>query len=152
MGHSRYDYGKTSLMLAAGATALLVASQAQAQTRKFDVPAQPAATGIPQFGKQADLQILAPQAVVKGKRVNACTAPIRCRTGCRACCRAATWSWSPTTAAPRCWARSPRPTGLDRARRLAQETAPTSPRPPTSKAPRSRRWWSPASAPAWAAP
>jgi iron complex outermembrane receptor protein len=71
MGHSRYDYSKTSLMLAAGATALLVASQVQAQTRKFDVPAQPAATGIPQFGKQADLQILAPQAVVKGKRVSA---------------------------------------------------------------------------------
>jgi TonB-dependent receptor len=71
MGHSRYDYSKTSLMLAAGATALLVGTQVQAQTRKFDVPAQPAATGIPQFGKQADLQILAPQAAVKGKRVSA---------------------------------------------------------------------------------
>jgi TonB-dependent receptor len=58
-------------MLAAGVTALLVGSQVQAQTRKFDVPAQPAATGIPQFGKQADLQILAPQAVVKGRRVSA---------------------------------------------------------------------------------
>ncbi len=71
MGYPRHDYAKTSLMLAAGATALLVGAQAHAQTRKFDVPAQSAATGIPQFGQQADLQILAPQAVVKDKRVNA---------------------------------------------------------------------------------
>ncbi|WP_235524429.1 TonB-dependent receptor [Caulobacter sp. Root655] len=58
-------------MLAAGVGALLAASQGHAQTRQFNVAAQPAATGIPQFGKQADLQILAPQAAVQGKRVNA---------------------------------------------------------------------------------
>jgi len=81
MGRSRYGYDKTSLMLAAGATALLVASQAQAQARKFDVAAQPAATGIPQFGKQADLQILAPQAAVKDKRVNAVQGSYSVRDG-----------------------------------------------------------------------
>jgi TonB-dependent receptor len=70
MGYSRYHYGKMSLMAAAGVSALLVSAQAQAQTRKFDIAAQPAATGIPQFGKQADLQILAPQDAVRGKRVN----------------------------------------------------------------------------------
>ena len=71
MGFPRHDYAKTTLMLAAGASALLVASQGYAQTRQFNVAAQPAATGIPQFGKQADLQILAPQTAVQGKRVNA---------------------------------------------------------------------------------
>jgi len=71
MGYPRYVYGKSALMLAAGAAAVLASSQAQAQARKFDIPAQAAATGIPQFGKQADLQILAPQAAVQGKRVNA---------------------------------------------------------------------------------
>src|SRR3954467_1386681 len=71
MGRSRYGYNKTSLMLAAGANGLLGAGHAPPQARKFSIPAQPAVTGIPQFGKQADLQILAPQAVVKGKRVNA---------------------------------------------------------------------------------
>lgn len=62
---------KSCLMLAAGATAVLAAASAHAQVRKFDVPEQPAATGIPQFGKQAELQILAPQGAVQGKRVNA---------------------------------------------------------------------------------
>lgn len=62
---------KSYLMLAAGATALLAASGAHAQVRKFDVAEQAAATGIPQFGKQAELQILAPQGAVQGKRVNA---------------------------------------------------------------------------------
>ena len=62
---------KSYLMLAAGATAVLAAASAQAQVRKFDVAEQPAVTGIPQFGKQAELQILAPQGAVQGKRVNA---------------------------------------------------------------------------------
>src|SRR3989338_9604433 len=62
---------KSYLMPAAGAPAVLAAASAQAQGRKFDVAEQPAVTGIPQFGKQAELQILAPQGAVQGKRVNA---------------------------------------------------------------------------------
>ena len=71
MRTSLRTYEKSCLMLAAGASALLFASGAYAQVRKFDVREQSAATGIPQFGKQAELQILAPQSAVAGKRVNA---------------------------------------------------------------------------------
>jgi TonB-dependent receptor len=62
---------RTYLMLATSAVTLMVAGGAQAQVRKFDVPAQPAVTGVPQFGKQAETQILAPQGALQGKRVNA---------------------------------------------------------------------------------
>ncbi|PZQ46176.1 MAG: TonB-dependent receptor, partial [Phenylobacterium zucineum] len=71
MRTSLRTYEKSCLMIAAGASALLAASGVHAQVRKFDVREQSAATGIPQFGKQAELQILAPQSAVAGKRVNA---------------------------------------------------------------------------------
>ena len=65
---SRY---RSCLMLAASTATMMGAAEAQAQARRFDVPAQPAVTGIPQFGKQAETQILAPQSAIQGKRVNA---------------------------------------------------------------------------------
>jgi len=62
---------RSYLMLATSAATLIVAAGAQAQVRRFDVPAQPAVTGIPQFGKQAETQILAPQSAIQDKRVSA---------------------------------------------------------------------------------
>ena len=62
---------RSYLMLATSAVTLMVAAGAEAQVRKFDVPAQPATTGIPLFGKQAETQILAPQSAIQGQRVSA---------------------------------------------------------------------------------
>ena len=42
-----------------------------AQTKAFDVPEQAAAQGIPQFGKQAGIQILASATTLEGKRTKA---------------------------------------------------------------------------------
>ncbi len=39
---------------------LVLATPAFAQTRHFDIAAQPAASGVAQFGMQAGLQIVAP--------------------------------------------------------------------------------------------
>jgi outer membrane receptor protein involved in Fe transport len=62
-------------MLACGAAAvaLALASGACAQTRTFDVPAQEAVRSIPEFARQAGLQIVAPASRLRGVR----TAPIR---------------------------------------------------------------------------
>ncbi|HLG86855.1 MAG TPA: TonB-dependent receptor [Alphaproteobacteria bacterium] len=49
----------------------IFAPAASAQTRSFDVPAQDASTGIPEFARQADIQILADEAAVRGKRTAA---------------------------------------------------------------------------------
>jgi TonB-dependent receptor len=56
-------------------TAALVCSlaspvQATAQVRRFDVPAQPARSGIPQFAHQAGIQILASGPITDGVTVN----------------------------------------------------------------------------------
>lgn len=56
-------------------TAALVCSlaspvQATAQVRRFDVPAQPARTGIPQFAHQAGIQILASGPITDGVTIN----------------------------------------------------------------------------------
>lgn len=48
-------------LLCGGAAAVAcVGAQAQAQARRFDVPAQPAVTAIPEFARQAQIQIVAP--------------------------------------------------------------------------------------------
>lgn len=49
-------------MLSCGAAAIVLsaASFAQAEVRRFDIPAQPAVTAIPEFARQAQLQIVAP--------------------------------------------------------------------------------------------
>lgn len=53
--------------------ALVLATPAFAQTRHFDIAAQPAASGVAQFGMQAGLQIVAPAARLRGKSVHAVT-------------------------------------------------------------------------------
>jgi iron complex outermembrane receptor protein len=47
------------------------AEVAHAQIKDFDVPAQSATTGIPQFGRQAGIQILVAEKLVHGKRTAA---------------------------------------------------------------------------------
>jgi iron complex outermembrane receptor protein len=46
---------------------------AQAQTKDFNVPAQSATTGIPEFARQAGIQILVSETLVRGKRTAAVT-------------------------------------------------------------------------------
>jgi iron complex outermembrane receptor protein len=48
---------------------------AQAQTKDFNVPAQSATTGIPEFARQAGIQILVSEPLVRGKRITAVTGP-----------------------------------------------------------------------------
>ena len=61
----------TCLMLALLGLASLQRAQAQAKT--FNVPAQPATTGIPEFARQAGIQILVSEPLVRGKRIAAVT-------------------------------------------------------------------------------
>src|ERR1700722_16434858 len=46
---------------------------AEAQTKNFNVPAQSATTGIPEFARQAGIQILVSEPLVRGKRIAAVT-------------------------------------------------------------------------------
>src|SRR5580692_5347544 len=48
-------------------------SLAQAQRKDFNVPAQSATTGIPEFARQAGIQILVSETLVHGKRTAAVT-------------------------------------------------------------------------------
>jgi TonB-dependent receptor len=57
---------KNVLLATAVATALASAPPAMAQQRKFEVPAQPAVTAIPELARQAQLQIIAPAGSLKG--------------------------------------------------------------------------------------
>lgn len=70
-----YLFGQTiQPRLMAGTAAVVMAAMAvpaaAAQNRAIDVPAQPAARGIPAFAKQAGVQILASGALVQAKRTN----------------------------------------------------------------------------------
>jgi iron complex outermembrane receptor protein len=60
----------TFLMVLVAVAALQIA---QAQTRDFKVPAQSATTGIPEFARQAGIQILVSETLVRGKRIAAVT-------------------------------------------------------------------------------
>ncbi len=55
----------------AAVVCMVQAGSALAQTRTFDVPAEPAAQGIPQFGQQAGIQVLSSAKAVAGKQTNA---------------------------------------------------------------------------------
>ena len=57
--------------MAAPAALCGIASPAQAQTRSFDVAAQPAASGIPELARQADVQIMVSERATQGKSINA---------------------------------------------------------------------------------
>src|SRR3546814_17757208 len=48
------------------AIALIASAPAQAQERVFDVPAQPAIDAIPEFARQAEIQIVAPARDLEG--------------------------------------------------------------------------------------
>lgn len=57
---------KNVLLTSAIAAALASAPQAGAQQRKFEVPAQPAVTAIPELARQAQVQIIAPAGSLEG--------------------------------------------------------------------------------------
>ncbi len=57
-----------ALVASSAISALAIAAPASAQSRAFDVPAQSAATAIPELARQADVQILVGNAAVSGKR------------------------------------------------------------------------------------
>ena len=64
-------FGWRTLSALTATVAIALAAPAYAQTRMFNLPAQDAITGIPEFARQADTQILVPEALVQGKRTNA---------------------------------------------------------------------------------
>jgi iron complex outermembrane receptor protein len=49
------------------------AAVAQGPAKDFNVPAQPATTGIPEFARQAGIQILVSESLVRGKRISSVT-------------------------------------------------------------------------------
>jgi iron complex outermembrane receptor protein len=51
--------------------ALVSIQPARAQGKEFSVPAQPATTGIPEFARQAGIQILVSEPLVRGKQISA---------------------------------------------------------------------------------
>jgi iron complex outermembrane receptor protein len=59
-------YRKRTLACGAALAALALAAGAHAQTRTFDVPTEEAVKSIPEFARQADLQIVAPSARLHG--------------------------------------------------------------------------------------
>lgn len=62
---------KAFLAVGVATAAVFVATQASAQARAFDVPAQPAVSGIPAFARQARVQIIAPARDLPGVRTQA---------------------------------------------------------------------------------
>jgi outer membrane receptor protein involved in Fe transport len=71
------------LMAGAAIVAVANGSPAEAQTRKFDVPAEAAAQGIPAFAKQAGVQIIASGNVVRDRRTSAVRGPYTVEEGLR---------------------------------------------------------------------
>ena len=59
---------KNRLALGAAVAALIIASSAHAQQRSFNVPAQDARTAIPEYARQAGVQISAPTGKLRGVR------------------------------------------------------------------------------------
>lgn len=67
----RYRDLRGALASSAAICAVALATPALAQTKTFDVPAQSAATGIPELATQADVQILVSEEAVRGKSIRA---------------------------------------------------------------------------------
>lgn len=67
----RYGEMRTVLASTAAAYAIVMAAPALAQTKSFNVPEQAASTGIPELARQADIQILVSEGVVRGKTTRA---------------------------------------------------------------------------------
>jgi iron complex outermembrane recepter protein len=72
LGPARLRRGVAVLFMMTLCVTTLVA-RAQAPTKDFNVPAQSATTGIPQFARQAGIQILVAESLVRGKKVAAVT-------------------------------------------------------------------------------
>jgi outer membrane receptor protein involved in Fe transport len=62
---------KTMLFAGVAAAGLMLATAAGAQTRTFNLPAEPAVKGIPDFAAQAGIQIVAPASSLKGLQTQA---------------------------------------------------------------------------------
>jgi hypothetical protein len=62
---------RRALLLGASTLAFAGAAFAQDQTKTFDVQAQPASSGIPEFAREANIQILVSEDEVRGKKTNA---------------------------------------------------------------------------------
>jgi outer membrane receptor protein involved in Fe transport len=67
----RYRDLRGALASSAAICAVAIATPALAQSKTFDVPAQSAATGIPELATQADVQILVSESAVRGKNIRA---------------------------------------------------------------------------------
>lgn len=67
----RYRDLRGALATSAAICAVAAATPAMAQTKTFDVPAQSAASGIPELATQADVQILVSEQAVRGKNIRA---------------------------------------------------------------------------------
>jgi len=75
-GHPRRHKIAQAVALAIG---LACVTAARAQTDSFNVPAQDAATAIPEFARQANLQIIAPADKLNGVRAHAVTGSLDAR-------------------------------------------------------------------------
>jgi len=71
--------GDFARLLLASASVAALATPALAQVHQFNIPAQAAETGVPEFGRQAHVQILAPAAAVRGRRTQAVEGPLNVR-------------------------------------------------------------------------
>jgi outer membrane receptor protein involved in Fe transport len=67
----RYPGYRGTLAASVAICAVAAATPAIAQTRSFNVPAQSAATAIPELARQADVQILISESAARDKRTNA---------------------------------------------------------------------------------
>lgn len=74
---------KAILIASVSAVAAVSALPAQAQVRRFDVPAQAAQSGVLQLGQQAGVQILASQDDLAGVRINAVQGDLDVRAAVR---------------------------------------------------------------------
>lgn len=64
-------FNRDALFVSSAVVCAAVATPAMAQTKSFDVPAQAAESAIREFGRQADIQIIAARKITRGKRTNA---------------------------------------------------------------------------------
>src|SRR3546814_18333114 len=62
---------RQAIMLALAGTALTLASVANAQQRAFDIPATDAVAALPEYARQAGVQIVAPGGQLRGLRTPA---------------------------------------------------------------------------------
>ncbi|RYE04024.1 MAG: hypothetical protein EOP61_02270 [Sphingomonadales bacterium] len=66
-----YMHLRNTVLSTCAVSALICAAPVQAKSQSFDIPAQAASSGVREFARQANVQVLAPQALLTGKRVKA---------------------------------------------------------------------------------